>query len=464
MAVGSVLVLATFCLGGCNRLESLEPLEPSLLSPSARQPEQPQPGQWPGYRGGTLQGVAGNATLPILFGPEVNVRWCVDLPGTGNSSPTVFGDRVFLTAQYPGNPPELVVICIDRVAGDVRWEQVVGIAAGKTHHKNGYATATVATDGERIYATFGPRGVFCFSVEGELLWNVPLDHLEHPWGHASTPVLAGNLVVQLADGARGSRLTALNCYTGQTVWSAERESSGAWTTPALVSVEANGAPRWELVVNGTGSTNGAPGYVIAYDPDTGDELWRVQGTTDIPCPTAIVGESLVVSTSGMNGPIIAIRPGLVADGARPRIAWRLPVGGPHVPTGVIANGLLYLVSDGGILRCFEAETGDELWKKRLRRTHNASLVVGDGKLFATSEQGDIHVFDMTGDHKLLAINRLQQRCLATPAIGRDELFVRTERRLYCFAEPLETASDNTAATSDVPAKIIPASTLHGGGE
>ena len=131
---------------------------------------------------------------------------------------------------------------------------------------------------------------------------------------------------------------------------------------------------------------------------------------------------------------------------------------------VIANDLLYLVSDGGILRCYDAHTGDALWETRVRRSHNASLVVGDGKLFATSEQGDIHVFDATDDHKLLAINRLQQRCLATPAIGRDELFVRTDQRLYCFAAPLDTASESTAATSDASARITPASTSHGSGE
>lgn len=147
MAMGSMLLWVAVCLWGYDRLEPFEPAESSWPSPAARQPERLQPGQWPGYRGETLQGGAVDATLPKVFGPDVNGWWSLDLPGAGNSSPTLIGDRVFLTAQCPASPPELTVICIDRRDGEVRWKRAVGVPAGQTHCKNGYAAATVATDG-----------------------------------------------------------------------------------------------------------------------------------------------------------------------------------------------------------------------------------------------------------------------------------------------------------------------------
>ncbi len=204
--------------------------------------------------------------------------------------------------------------------------------------------------------------------------------------------------------------------------------------------------------------------MIAYDPQSGTELWRVQGTTDIPCPTAIVGESLVVSTSGTNGPIIAIRPGGRDDATHTHVAWRKAWGGPYVPTGVIENGLLYLVSDGGIFRCLDLENGETCWEKRLDGSYSASLVAGDGKLYATSEQGDIHVL-ATGDRcQLLAVNHLRQKCLATPAIAQGELFVRTEQQLYCFAQAPAPASESPHIAHDLAPPITPVATQQAAAE
>lgn len=437
---------------GCDQVDSLDP---HWLLSTTHPTETPAAGEWTGHRGGTRHGVAPDAPLPIHFGPTRNVRWKVDLPGTGNSSPTVSGDRVFVTAQRGGSPPELLVVCIDRRRGDIRWQRSVGVAEGQTHHRNGYASATAATDGERVYVTFGRRGVFCFSVHGDSLWHTPLDHLEHPWGHASSPILCGDLVIQLADGAHDSRLLAMNCYSGQIVWSTPRPSTGCWTTPVLVPVTVDGQRRWEIVVNGTGSANGTAGHVIAYEPQSGDQLWSVVGTSDIPCPTAIVGRSLVVSTSGRNGPVIAIRPGGRGDVTDSHVAWRLPWGGPHVPTGVIAAERLFLVSDGGILRCLDMQDGRKLWQKRLHRSYSASLVAGDGKLYAVSERGDVHVFETGETCRLLAVNPLRQRCRATPAIAHGELLVRTQRSLYCFAEGASATLDSAAASVDAPAPASP---------
>ena len=288
-------------------------------------------------------------------------------------------------------------------------------------------------------------------MDGQRLWHTPLHQLEHEWGQASSPIVSGDLVIQLADGSCGSRLVALSCYSGELVWATPRKSSGSWTTPVLVRQQHDGHTDWAVVVNGTGSTNGTPGYVIAYAPLTGDELWRVKGTTDIPCPTAIVGDSLVVSTSGPNGPIFAIKPGGHGDVTKSHVVWRLPWGGPYVPTGLIDNNLLYLITDGGTLRCLSVANGELVWEKQLHRSHSASLVAGGGKLYVVSERGNIYVLALGPSLKVLAVNRLRERCQATPAIAHGALFVRSERRLYCFA--------NSPALATEPAITPPADSL-----
>jgi outer membrane protein assembly factor BamB len=417
-------------LSGCYRFEAPEA---QWLVAASRPPDAPKAGQWAAFRGGLLHGVATDAGLPVDFGPVRNVRWTAEIPGRGNSSPVVAGNRVILTAELPGDPAVLAVLAIDCHTGERVWQQAVGTVRGATHRKNGHATATVASDGTRVYASFGPAGVYCLSIEGQPLWHSPIDDLSHPWGHSSSPVLAGDLVIQLSDGVAGSYLIALDRYSGDVRWKTERASSGCWATPVLVAAQVQGATRWELVVNGTGSTDGSAGYVIAYAPTTGKELWRVHGTTDIPCPTAIVGDGLLVSTSGADGPITAIRPGGDGDVTASHVLWRLPHGGPYVPTGVIVDDHLHLVSDGGILRCLDVRTGAEKWSQRLQRSHSASLVAGDGKIYAASEDGVIHVFAAGDPCQLLAVNRLRQPCQATPAIADGALFVRTEQHLYCFA-------------------------------
>ncbi|MHB8863681.1 MAG: outer membrane protein assembly factor BamB family protein [Pirellulaceae bacterium] len=445
------LTLSVLITAGCGQVEYQD--APWLLSASDAL-DQPRPGQWQGHRGGMLQGVASERGLPVQFGPDANKRWELELPGPGNSSPTVVGDRIFLTTELSGEPPQLGLLCIDRVQGRLVWQRNLGHAVGRAHHKNGFASATVASDGQCVFATFGPRGIFCFTLDGQLIWQSPLAHLDHEWGHASSPIVAGDLLIQLADGARSSHLVAYHRYTGAVRWSAARESSGSWTTPVLVKANAGGQSRWELVVNGTGSANGSPGFVIAYNPNTGDELWRVEGTTDIPCSTAIVGEGLIVSTSRANGPVLAIHPGGDGDVSHSHVAWRQPLGGAHVPTGIIEGGRLYIVSDGGILRCMDLEQGRGIWEERLHRSYTASLVAGDGKLFVLSERGDLHVFKLGDERELLAVNSLRERCLATPAIAQGEIFVRTERRLYCFTKGIHDEHDGIlggGGSGDAPA-------------
>ncbi len=444
LSLGVVLAALT-ASAGCFRAE---PSEPPWLSIIPGAIGQPPKGDWLGYRGAICQGVSETTGLPVEFGEGLNERWRVALPGEGHSSPTVVGNRVFLTAQTTAQPPELLAVCFACDTGELVWQQSAGAPQGSTHRKNGFASATVASDGERIYATFGARGIFCYSVDGQQLWHVPLDNWDHEWGQASSPIICGDLVIQLADGTQGSQLLALHCHTGELVWSTPRLSAGSWTTPVLVHAAIAGGHRWEVAVNGTGSANGSTGFLIGYDPSTGEELWRVLGTTDLPCPAGIVSGELVVSTTGPNGPIMAVRAGGRGDVTDSHVLWRIPCGGAYVPTGVIDAQLLFLISDGGILRCLDLANGHLIWEKRLHRSYSASLVAGDGKLYVVSEEGDVHVLAVSAECQVLAVNRLGEDCLATPALAQGALFVRTRQHLCCYSSSPALAHDATAGSSD----------------
>ncbi len=224
------------------------------------------------------------------------IRWKAELPGRGNSSPVVWDDYVIITSAVgDGEGSQLVVCAFDRQTGKPHWQTEAAKASGSTHNKNGFASASVATDGQQVFASFGSAGLFAFDLStGRQLWHAELGSLEHQWGSASSPVLVGNVVVQLCDSAAESNIRAFDKATGELIWKTDRPSHGCWTTPVLVTAhDASDQPRQELVVNGTGMDGAANGYVIAYDPTDGHELWRVQGTTDVVCPTAIVGSGLV---------------------------------------------------------------------------------------------------------------------------------------------------------------------------
>jgi outer membrane protein assembly factor BamB len=260
-----------------------------------------------------------------------------------------------------------------------------------------------------------------------------------------------NLVIHVADGAEQSVLYGIDQATGQIVWRVPRASSGSWCSPVLMNAGTADAPQWQVIVNGTGADSGSPGVVIAYDPRNGEEIWRARGTTDIPCPTAIVGENMIVSATGGNGPVFALRPNGQGDVTDSHVSWRSASGGPYVPTGLIYRDRLYLVSDNGLLTCQNVADGELVWRKRLQGAFSASLLAGGGNVYATSERGDIYVFHAGDKFELVATNRLHEPCLATPAAAHGELYVRSERHLYCVGEAPLLASDSPLPAAQSPA-------------
>jgi hypothetical protein len=434
--------------------------------------------RWPGWRGASHHGVADDPRVAVRWTTDEGVRWKCDVPGKGNSSPVVWHDRVLLTSLVEsGEGQQLAVLCFDRASGSLLWQTNLCSPAGAAHNRNGHASATPAVDDRRVFVSFGERGLYCLSHAGEQLWHAPLESAAHEWGSAASPVLHQNLVIQLVDGRRDSCLAAFDRATGREVWRTPRDSAGCWSTPVLVTAAVNniavndiavndiaakgaastaGVTRDELIVNGTGTGNGSRGFVIAYDPATGRELWRVRGTTDIACPTIIAGDGLLFSTSGNNGPVLAIRPGGSGDVTRSHVAWRHADGGPYVPTGVAHGGRLFTISDTGMLRCYNSATGGELWKRRLRGAFTASLIAAAGKIYAVSDQGAVHVLAAADSFQPLAVNPMSEPCFATPAIADGEILLRTDGKLYCIARsPQETrpAEQQLAENSTAPAVV-----------
>jgi outer membrane protein assembly factor BamB len=285
--------------------------------------------------------------------------------------------------------------------------------------------------------------LFCFDFAGRRVWHEPLHNNQHEWGAATSPVLFGGQVIQVCDQGEESFIAAFDTATGALRWRTPRTSGGGWSSPVVA--QSPGGIRHELIVNGSGAGAGqGGGWVVAYDPRSGEELWRARGTTDVVCPTPVLTGGLVISSSGRNGSVLAIRTGGSGDVTSSHVVWKHGRGGPYVPSGVAVGNQLYLIRDEGALDCYDVASGRRLWQERLRGSFTASLVAGDGKLYATSEQGRVYVIALGEQFKLLATNRLDERCLATPAIAGGELFVRTQSRLYCIALPqqLDVAAES----------------------
>ena len=428
IACGIGFAVFLIVAAGCRRAEEKLPSGPDAFP---RAPSDPI--GWPQWRGPGAGDIASSASPAVRFHASGGYRWKIELPGEGNSSPIAWGDSILLTtALAETDPPTLAILCYDRRDGRLVWQREVGQAQGRTHAKNGYASATLATDGERIVAFFGSNGLFCCDFSGNRLWHADLGDLDHQWGTAASPVIYRDRVIQLCDAQKASSIAAFNKQTGKRVWRTERPSSGCWSTPVHVEVTEAGTNRTELVVNGTDGKDADARLVLAYDPKDGRELWRVRGTTQFVTPTTIVGRGLIYSTSGRNGPIIAIRPGGSGDVTDTHVAWKLRRGGPYIPTGLVYGDRLYVVTDFGQVTCYRPDDGEAIWTKRLGGDFSASLVAGGGRIYATSEQGVVYAFSAADEFKLLAENDLKERTLATPAIHAGELFIRTAGHLYCI--------------------------------
>jgi len=383
-------------------------------------------GYWPGWRGPSAQGYVAGSGYPDTWSDTDSVLWKVAVPGTGNSSPIVWGERLFLTTARDGGQT-LSILCYRRSDGTLLWETPLphqGVE--RVHRKNSHASATPVTDGERVYASFGSQGLVAVDFDGKIVWQRPLGDLANYHGSAGSPILYRDTVILYQDHRGPSFVAAFDTKTGGTRWRTERKASIGWGTPIVIS--AGG--RDELIVSSEEEVN-------AYDPKTGAPLWTAQGTTFEVIPTPTVGHGLVFCSSGRAGPTLAIRPGGKGDVTDTHVAWQTVKGSPFIPSTIIVGEQLYMVNDmSSVVTSYEARTGKLAFQGRLgkpqKESFSASPVTVDGKVFFTNDSGETFVLRAGPELEILHVNRLNARTLASPALVDGRWYFRTDRELICI--------------------------------
>jgi outer membrane protein assembly factor BamB len=408
-----------------------------------------EPAHWPGWRGDG-SGISRDRILPLYWSAEAGIAWRTALPGEGHSSPVVWGDRIFLTAATDAGTNRLV-LCLDRNDGKILWRRdLPAERVSKTAAKNGFASATPVTDGERVYAFFDSPGLTALDRDGKTVWTRDLGPFKNDDNMASSPVLCGELLVQCCDQDAGSFIVALDRKTGEERWRAPRaEMSRQWATPLVVSVDE----KPQIVVNGQ--------TVIAYDPADGREIWRCRGMRPNVTPSPVAEGGLVYAASGRNGPALAIDPRGTGDVTESRVRMQVASGGPYVPSPLAFSAGLLLPGDDGRLRLIGAD-GKTLSELRVAGHYTASPVAAQNLVYWPDEKGHVAVVRLAGDAQApqlerVTVNDVGGACLASPAVAGGKLLIRTDQALLCIAGAPQAAAIETA---DLPGTLAELKALY----
>jgi len=426
---------------------------------------------WPQFRGPGATGVVEGQPAAVKWDAvkSLNTRWKTEIAGLGHSSPVVWGNKVFITtavssaakdetryglygdvAPVKDDPKHAwKVYALDKNTGKILWERIAyeGLPKVKRHPKSTHSDSTPATDGKYLVVLFGSHGLYAYDLNGKLKWKQDLGVLDsgwfydpdYQWEHGSSPIIYRDLVIIQADVQKDSYIAAYSLKDGKLMWKTPREEISSWGTPTVYE----GKTRAELITNGSKAIRG-------YDPATGKELWRLTPNSEVTTPTPFVAHDLIFVTSGYAPiqPIYAIRLGATGDislkdgkDSNASIAWSKQRGGPYMPTPVVYGDLLYTCSNQGVLTAYNATTGERVYQERLGGkggAFTASPVASDGKIYLSSEDGDVFVVKAGAKYELLATNNVGEVMMATPAISDGLLIVRGHNHVYAFGEPPTT--------------------------
>ncbi|REK10454.1 MAG: hypothetical protein DWQ37_16345 [Planctomycetota bacterium] len=403
---------------------------------------------WPHWRGESGNGSSSTAHPPTEWSATKNVKWKVPIPGRGTGSPVIWGDRVFVVTATPveGEKAELQadgqalpnlqfeLLCFDRGTGELRWKNVCTTARPHqgTHPTHGFASASPCTDGERVYAHFGSRGLYCFAMDGAPRWSRDdFGQMEtlNGFGEGSSPTLEGGKILVPWDHQGQSYLYALDKETGETIWRVERDEPSCWATPLVVTQGG----RKQIIMNGQN-------YARAYDLETGEELWRCAGQTTRPVASPVATDDRVYVGSGFRGAFLgAFR----LDGrgniqGTPSVDWVIDRDAPDIASPLLSSGRIYFhKGKTALLSCVDAATGKPHYMAKripnLRSTY-ASPIAAGGHVYLTGRSGTTVVIKDADAFGIVASNSLGEGVDATPAPVDNELFIRGENHLFCIAE------------------------------
>ena len=410
---------------------------------------------WPQWRGPAATGVAPLAKPPVEWSEEKNIRWKIEIPGKGNSSPIVWGDRIYLTTAIatdktvtppatlepggrrgiaPTNVQKFVLLALSRQDGKIIWQQtaIEALPHEGTHPDGTWASNSPITDGEHIFADFGSRGIYCYDLSGKLQWKKDLGDMttRNGFGEGSSPALHGNTLVVNWDNENGSFFVALDKRNGKELWRVNREEPTTWATPLIVLHE--GKP--QVIANATNR-------VRSYDLANGNLIWENAGTTLNAIPSPVAAEGMVYVTAGFRGSALyAIRlaeaKGDLSNSAA--VVWKHDQDTPYVPSPLLYDGKLYFLKvNTGILSCFNAKTGEPHYsRQRLESIANiyASPVGAAGRVYLVGRDGATMVIKNSASFEVLATNKLDDGIDASPALVDNEIYLRGKKFLYCIAE------------------------------
>lgn len=422
--------------------------------------------QWPSYRGFFADGYMNNTNLPDSFNVETsyNVRWNIEIPGLGLSCPVIWDDNVYITTAISENDKEgylpglygdvepvadsshhtWVLYCIDKKSGKINWERVMheGIPAVKRHPKSSHANTTVATDGRHIVVFLGSEGLYCYSKDGDLIWKRDFGLIKSAWNvwegaeweFCSSPVIFKDKLIIQADALNQAFVALLDLESGETIWKKERDEIPVWCTPNVYF--RDGTPM--VVVNGFNHRG-------AYDLESGEEVWEMEGGGDIPIPTPVVWKDLVFfnSAHGRHAPLMAVKN--TAEGVLPYpendsmyskdFAWFYDRGGSYMTSVVVYDSLLYRFRWNGSLACFDARTGEEIYSRSVHTySFIAAPIISDGKIYLVAEDGMVYIVKTGREFKILKTIPLGEISLVTPGMVEDVIIFRTASSLIAVGE------------------------------
>ncbi len=386
---------------------------------------------WPRFRGPEGNGNAGAAALPVTWDESTNIRWKTPVRGKGWSSPVIWGEQIWLTtATEDGTRRE--AICLDRRTGEVRQDLVVieDLLPQYCHPMNSYASPTPAVEDGRVYVHFGSAGTAAIdTATGKILWKRTDFACDHHRGPASSPVVWGDLVFLCFDGYDVQYMVALDTHTGQTVWRKDRnlddgKTDGdmlkAYGTPSLV--EVGGRP--QLV-------SAAAQGTIAYDPATGDELWRVyHGGMNAAAPPIWSDGRWVISTGDGGMRLLSLRGDGSGDVTRTHVMWKYEQAAPSRCGPLVHKGLVFFTNEMGIVSCVDADSGEKVWQKRVGGNFSASPLLAADRIYLFDEAGKCTVIAADRKFSQVASNHLADGCMASAAVDGRALVVRTKTHVY----------------------------------
>jgi outer membrane protein assembly factor BamB len=425
---------------------------------------------WPRWRGPTATGVAPHGNPPTAWSESKNVRWKVGIPGLGHASPIVWGDLVFVQTAVktdrkgvpatqppspsrpssagrgrPGrdwigtSPPtniyQFILLAVDRRTGKTVWQRVLceEVPHERLHRDASQASNSPVTDGKHVFAYFGSRGLYCLDMKGEMIWSKRLGRMQtrNGFGEGSSPALSGDTLVVNWDHEGQSFIIAFDKHTGRQLWKVDRDEQTSWATPIVVRAGDNS----QVITS-------ASNRIRSYDLLTGELIWQCRGLTTNVIPSPVSADGLVYAVSGYRGnALLAIRyPEAKGDISQsPAVAWKYDgPGTPYAPSPLLYGDLLYLLDNNrSVLSCFDAKTGTKHYvRKRLEDLADGypSPVGAAGRVYVLDKSGTMAVIQKGPEFKLLAVNKVDDRFTASPAIAGDEMYLRGNKYLYCLAE------------------------------